>query len=771
MAARTYESPTDATPAGMSQELSRAGTAVEPRTVTDRVPAPADVVDGDYGQLLAEFRSGQELLREAEVRFKMLVETIPGVAYIAEPGEHGAWLYISPRLEQLLGYPAEEWIAEPARWIDLIHPDDRTQVIEDEAGWTETTGGVHVGEYRLRASDGAYRWIRDAATAKPGDEGGKPLWFGVLSDITESRDAQEALRSSEQLLRSVLETARDAFVAVDDAGSVLEWNRRAESMFGRRREDVLGHQLIDLIVPTLLRERNPFALLGADAATPADSLGTTMEMIARHADGSEFPTELTLWPTTTGMSDRHNVFIRDITERNHLQDELRAMAFSDALTGLANRAFFCDRLALALARRNPAAGALVVLFLDVDDFKTINDRLGHAAGDQLLSIISERLLSCVRPGDTVARFAGDEFALLLPEVADLAHAEAVTDRIGRALREPLMLEGRKTVISASIGISSCTASRTVGLADMLREADAAMYHAKRSGKNTCVVFDPGMHATALARLELQKDLALAVDREEFFLNFQPYFDLVDGRLVGFEALVRWAHPTRALISPLQFIPLAEETGLIHPIGDWVLHEACRQARVWQGDGHADAAPNINVNVSALQIQEPGLVAKIAAALLASELDPGRLVLEITEGVLLRRVAETVVVLQELRTLGVRIAIDDFGTGFSSLSYLQDLPIDMIKIDKSFVDHLGLDRDESSMAKVIVSIGQTLQLATVAEGVERQEQVESLQALGCDSVQGFHLGRPMSEQAAFELAAAAAPPAKPSGKPAAKPSGK
>jgi EAL domain-containing protein (putative c-di-GMP-specific phosphodiesterase class I) len=316
-----------------------------------------------------------------------------------------------------------------------------------------------------------------------------------------------------------------------------------------------------------------------------------------------------------------------------------------------------------------------------------------------------------------------------------------------------MLEGRKTVISASIGMASSTVSRTVGAEDMLREADAAMYHAKRSGKNMSVVFDPSMHATALARLELHADLAVAVDRDELFLNYQPYFDLGDGRLAGFEALIRWDHPTRGLVSPIEFIPLAEETGLIHPIGDWVLREACRQARMWARDRPADRAPSINVNVSALQIQEPGLVGKVASVLVATGLDPARLVLEITEGVVLRRVDETVVVLLELRKLGVRIAIDDFGTGYSSLSYLQDLPIDMIKIDKSFVDRLGVDRDESSMAKVIVQIGQTLQLEVVAEGVERQEQVESLQSLGCDSVQGFHLGRPMSAPDALELATA------------------
>lgn len=299
----------------------------------------------DVGLLLAEVQSGQELLREAETRFRLLVETIPGVAYIAEPGESGAWLYISPRLEELLGYPPEDWIADPHAWIELIHPDDRSRVLEDEEGWIDTTGGVHVGEYRLRGSDGRYRWIRDAATARPGDSpGAKAVWFGVLSDITESRDAQEALSRSEHLLRTVLETAHEAFVAVDDDGRIVEWNRRAESMFGRLRADVIGRQVTDLIVPHRLRSKNPFTSALAGTASGAADLRATLDMTARRLDGAEFPTEVTLWPTSSSDSGRYNAFIRDITERKQLQDELQRLAFSDALTGLANRAMFSDRL-------------------------------------------------------------------------------------------------------------------------------------------------------------------------------------------------------------------------------------------------------------------------------------------------------------------------------------------------------------------------------------------------------------------------------------------
>ena len=709
----------------------------------------------DYGRLLEEFRTGQELLREAEARFQLLVETIPGVVYIAEPGEDGTWIYISPRLEELLGYAPEEWLADPSRWTAVMHPDDREAVLENEAAWIKTTGGVYVGEYRLRGRDGRYRWIRDAATARPGQRpGDTAVWFGVLTDVTESRQSQEALRNSEQLLRSVLETAQDAFVAFDSGGAVLDWNRRAETMFGRRRADVLGHQLAALVIPERLRAAHPLHLEGPVVAHEPDAPRAPLETTAVRADGTEFPTELTLWTTSSGDGPRYNVFVRDITERQQLQDKLRALAFSDALTGLPNRALFIDRLEQALAQVG-VARSVAVLFLDIDDFKTVNDSLGHPAGDQLLRVVADRIRAVVRSADVVARFAGDEFAVLLHDVACPQDALAVAAAINQALRAPLALDGRNTVVTASIGVASTTPGLVVLAQDLLRDADTAMYHAKRSGKDTSVGHDPVMHAEAVARLDLKADLQLALANDELFLLFQPYVAMDDGRLAGFEALIRWSHPVRGLVAPTEFIPVAEETGLIHLIGDWVLREACRQAELWPAARPGEPAPSVNVNVSAMQLQEPGLVERVDAALRASRLAPQRLVLDITEGMLLDRVDQAVTTLQRLRSLGVRIALDDFGTGYSSLSYLQHLPIDVLKIDKSFVDGLGIGQDESSMAKVVLQIARTLRLKVVAEGVENREQEQTLRALGCDFAQGFLLGRPMTESDAGELAGSSA----------------
>lgn len=705
-----------------------------------------EVASVDYVSLLAEMRLGASRLQEAETKFKLLVETIPGVAYVAEPGEHGAWHYISPRLEQVLGYPAQDWIDDPSRWIELIHPEDRARVLADEETWVEVTGGVHIGEYRLLAADGSYRWIRDAATARPGghvDE--NPVWFGVLSDITQSREAEEASRRSERLLRSVLDTAQDAFVAVDGYGVVLEWNRRAESMFGWRRDEAMGRNLRDLFVPERRGVKDPWADVRA-----ADMVAATTEVTAVRADGSDFPTEVTLWHTGEGPDLRWNAFIRDITERHRLQHELRSLAFTDALTGLANRAQFQSRLDDALSGRPSTAGPTAVLFFDVDDFKTINDSLGHAAGDRLLTVFAERVRQSIRPTDLVARMSGDEFAVLLPEVSSLGEAVAVAERIGARLREPLQLDGVTTVASVSIGIASTSTGRALGGEDLLRDADAAMYHAKRSGKNRAAVYDPGLQAAALERLELQSDLSLALERHEFSLAYQPYFDLTTEALAGFEALLRWHHPTRGSVSPGEFIPRAEESGLIQRLGGWALHRACEDAVSWDRADPSLGPQSVNVNVSSLQIQEPGFLAEVDEVLERTGLDPGRLVLEITEGLLVRGATRPVAVLTDLRQRGVRIAIDDFGTGYSSLSYLQRLPIDILKIDKGFVDPLTDRPAETSMAKVIVQMGQALGLEVVAEGVERAEQLDALRALQCDAAQGFYLGRPMSPRRAAGL---------------------
>ena len=416
-------------------------------------------------------------------------------------------------------------------------------------------------------------------------------------------------------------------------------------------------------------------------------------------------------------------------------------ALHDPLTDLPNRVLLHDRLRHALAFRGRQDVLLALLFLDLDNFKETNDRLGHAAGDELLVAVAERLRTCVRPSDTVARLGGDEFAIVLEGLTGPADLARAPERILQAMRSPFIVHGTEAATTASIGIS-VDVDGTSSVEELLHNADIAMYAAKRAGKARFEFFEPAMHVAALERLDLEADLRRAVAAQEFVLHYQPILSLASERIVGLEALVRWAHPTRGVLGPAEFIKLAEETGLIVAIGGWVMDEACRNAKVWQ-ERYPSATPlTIGVNLSGRQLQDPGLLASVQETLRATGLDPSNLVLEITETVMMQDTDTSVARLEELTRLGVRIAIDDFGTGYSSLSYLRRFPIDILKVDKSFVDGVADDPDAAVLAEAIISFGATLQLGTLAEGIETVDQRDRLQAMGCELGQGFHFAKPL-----------------------------
>jgi diguanylate cyclase (GGDEF)-like protein len=431
--------------------------------------------------------------------------------------------------------------------------------------------------------------------------------------------------------------------------------------------------------------------------------------------------------------------------RNHSDAVYRA--FHDPLTGLPNRSLLHDRLVQAQERTARAPGAVGVLFLDLDGFKTINDSLGHGCGDELLVAVAQRLDGVLRAGDTAARLGGDEFAILI-EALDVEHeALLVAERIMVALRAPFQLGGHEISVRASIGVAT---ARGPG-GDLLRDADLAMYQAKAQGRDRVVGFDGDMHAAMVDRLELEGDLRRALERNELHLAFQPIVDLADGRPVAAEALLRWSHPTRGELMPAQFVPLAEETALIVPIGAWVLEAACRAATDWLD------LP-VSVNVSSVQLRATEFPTTVAAALEASGLAPGRLILEITETVLVQDVERTALQLREIKSLGVRIAIDDFGTGHSSLQYLQGLPIDWLKIPKPFVDELAAEGGTGVLARAILELGRSFGLQVIAEGIEVEAQSERLQGFGCSVGQGFLFARPLTAAALARIAGPAAAPA-------------
>jgi diguanylate cyclase (GGDEF)-like protein len=426
-------------------------------------------------------------------------------------------------------------------------------------------------------------------------------------------------------------------------------------------------------------------------------------------------------------------------QNTRLGHRLRQQAFHDTLTDLANRALFMDRLEHALTRRERHDESLAVMFLDLDDFKEINDSLGHAAGDELLARVADRLKLVLRASDTAARFGGDEFAILVEETADPEDTIRVAERVVSVFKPRFVVAGREVTISASVGVA-VTASRDISAEELVGQADVAMYRAKVKGKDTYEIFEPGMQDVVARRLEVRTDLERAIDRNELVVMYQPIVDITTSTPVGVEALVRWKHPRWGMVAPLEFIGIAEETGMIRELGLYVLEEACRQWKEWQVELIDEPAFTVSVNVSPRQLRDPSFVSEVWRILTRVGLPPSHLTLEITESFMVDDPESARARLRELKALGVRISMDDFGTGYSSLASLQDLPLDVLKIDKLFVDHVAEDPRRTAFAQAIIRMGKTLGLGLIAEGVENADQAERLQSLGCRFAQGFYFSR-------------------------------
>jgi diguanylate cyclase (GGDEF)-like protein/PAS domain S-box-containing protein len=543
--------------------------------------------------------------------------------------------------------------------------------------------------------------------------------------------ALEHVEGSEARFRSLVQNSSDVITIVDATGTISYQSSSVERVFGFRPEEMTGN------LRSWVHDDDVAALLAFGESRGPDGDSGLVKARMRHRDGTWRDVETSVRRMFDDPGVRGLVLnTRDVSERVALEAELSVRAWHDALTGLANRALFADRVDNALARRARERRPLTVAFLDLDDFKSINDTLGHGAGDLLLRGVAERLHECVRPGDTVARFGGDEFALLL-ENADGYAAEAIAERIIAALSQPFHVVDHDVYARASIGLA--VAHGTEVADDLLSGADAAMYVAKARGKARYEVFESQMRDLAVERSGLRTDLEWALPRNELDIHYQPVVDIATGALRGFEALVRWNHPKRGLLGPDEFIELAEESGLIVSIGAWVLRHACQQAEAWRRAEGLDLA--IAVNVSARQLQDPGLVGEIATALQESGLDPGALVIEITESATVEDTARVIVRLEELKGLGVSLAIDDFGTGYSSLSHLRRFPVDQLKVDRSFVAGVATSEEDLAIVASVVNLGHALGLSVVGEGVETVVQLEKLSEVGCDLAQGFNWLRP------------------------------
>jgi diguanylate cyclase (GGDEF)-like protein/PAS domain S-box-containing protein len=568
---------------------------------------------------------------------------------------------------------------------------------------------------------------------------------GLAIDREELTEAFHA-RRSESRFQTLVQSASDVILIARPDTTIVYQTPSALRILGYEPGALEGKRLTSLLHPNDVE--SAIAAYGGVAFRAGTSV--TTEWRVRHGDGSwryvEVVTNNLLGePTVEGIV----LTLRDVTERKRLEEELKHQAFHDALSGLANRALFRDRLEHALARAARSLTSLAVLFLDLDDFKLVNDSLGHAVGDELLVAVAGRLLGSLRSGDTAARFGGDEFAVLLEATDDLSDACQAAERILADLKPPFAVKDRLIPIHASVGIAYSKLGME-GPAELLQAADVAMYAAKARGKNGYEVYQPSLQVAVSDRLQHTAELQQAVDDEQFVLHYQPIVSLTGNDSIALEALIRWRHPERGLVEPMEFIPLAEETGLIIPIGRWVLLEACRRAKGWQIEHNLGTRLKMSVNISARHFQHEGLVEDVSAALADSHLDPACLVLEITESVLVHDAESVIARMHELKTLGVAFAVDDFGTGYSSLSYLKRFPIDILKVDKSFVDDVGDSDRALALAEAIVQLARSLNLDTVAEGIERTRQADGLRALGCGYGQGFLFAKPVGPEEMEQL---------------------
>ncbi len=684
--------------------------------------------------------------------------------------QHGKTTFVNPAAARMLGWQVDELIGQP---ISTILADPQSAMLEAiglaTGSMTERASHIdlnaapsasaptpcfqdgqihHANGEVFRRKDGTIFPVEYIST--PIWENGQLLGTVILfQDITDRKRSEEALRDSEERYALAVQGANDGIWDWNVKTGEVYYSPRWKAMLGYA-EDEIGNTLEEWVSRV-----HPDDRYWMQRELEAHLNGLTPhfehEHRVRHRNGSYrwFLSRGLAVRDTLGKATRLAGSQTDITGRKHVEEQLLHDAFHDVLTGLPNRALLMDRLrqSLELARKD-SDYLFAVLFLDIDRFKLLNDSLGHMTGDCLLVAIAQRLAVCLRPGDTIARLGGDEFVILLDRISALSNATAVADRIQRELSVPFKLAEHEIFTSASIGIALGTADYEWS-EDLLRDADTAMYRAKAHGKARYEVFDRGMHLRAVALLQLENDLRRALDRQEFRLCYQPIVSLRDLRILGFEALIRWHHSERGVISPTEFIPIAEETGLIVPIGHWALYEACRQMQDWHQRFPMLPPLMVQVNVSGKQFSS-SLVEEIEQILVQTRLRPNQLKLELTESILMENAEQAVSILKNLKHLGLQLSIDDFGTGYSSLSYLHRFPIDTLKVDRSFINKLDSDGEQLAIVRTIMTLAWNLGIDVVAEGVETGKQLAQLKSLQCDAAQGYFFAAPLDPIKAEQL---------------------
>jgi diguanylate cyclase (GGDEF)-like protein/PAS domain S-box-containing protein len=696
-------------------------------------------------RLFAHRQLGDEL-RKSEARYRTVLDAAFDAIVTITP--EGIVRWFNRGAERIFGHRAEEVIGQPVtllmpeRYRELcvagLHRYLRTGEARVVGGTTELVGLRKDGsEFPIEMSLGETH------------EDGERLFTSVIRDITERKRFEEALERLSHQHEMVLEAAGEGIFGLDRHGNVTFVNPAASHMTGWSTQELLGRPMHNL-----LHHTKPDGAPYPSAECPiyaAFTTGTTHsrdDEVFWRKDGTSFPVEYTSTPIFENSEIVGAVVtFRDITERKALEKQLHHQAFHDPLTGLPNRALFMDRLEHAITRANRRGSKVAVLFMDLDNFKVINDSLRHKAGDQLLVAVAERLQAGLRPEDTAARLGGDEFTILVEDIANVGEVVQIAERIANRLQPPFALEEQEVFVSASTGIVLNSASQEQP-ADLLRHADLAMYRAKHRGKARYEVFEPTMDAEAVERLILESGLRRALVRQQFRVYYQPIVALDNDKVAAVEALVRWEHPQRGLLLPEEFLSVAEETGLIRRIGQRVLREACKQARVWQEQYPSIPPLTISVNISPGQFFHPELVAEVLGE---SEIDPATLQLEITEGAMASNGTSSADdTLRDLKHMGVQLAIDDFGLGYSSLSYLKRFPVDNLKIDRSFVEELGRAPNgapkDKEIVRAMIDLTHALGMKVIAEGVETSEQLARLRNMKCDLAQGNYFSEPLPSEA-------------------------
>ncbi|XKV48172.1 EAL domain-containing protein [Pseudomonas sp. nanlin1] len=686
-----------------------------------------------------------ESLRDSEQRYRILAESISDVIFSAD--SHLALNYVSPSAQAVLGYDTQ-WIMDNGWQSIIANPQQLTGLYamveqlrranEEPDSLATLREQVHTQLYLfdcLRA-DGRKIPIELRVVLVWDEQGGFEGVLGVGRDVSQQRRAEKDMR----MAATVFEHSTSAILITDPAGYIVQ----ANEAFSRVSGYAVAHVLDQL--PNMLTVDEEQDAHLRYIVKQLNLRGTWEgEVWLKRRNGERYPA----WVGITAVFDDEGdlasyvCFFSDISERKASEQRIHRLAYYDALTHLPNRTLFQDRLYSALQQAERQKSWVVLMFLDLDRFKPINDSLGHAAGDRMLMEMATRLLACVDDDDTVARMGGDEFTLLLQPRGSreqaLNQAIHVAEQILASLHQPFVLENREFFVTASVGIALSPQDGNE-LSQLMKNADTAMYHAKERGKNNFQFYQADMNASALERLELESDLRHALEQNEFVLYYQPQFSGDGKRLTGAEALLRWRHPRRGLVPPGDFIPVLEELGLVVDVGDWVISEACRQLKHWHQA--RIRVPKVSVNISVRQFSDGQLGTRIATILKETGLPPACLELELTESILMREVNEAMAILDTLKNLGLSIAVDDFGTGYSSLNYLKQFPIDVLKIDRTFVDGLPSGEQDAQIARAIIAMAHSLNLAVIAEGVETHEQLEFLREHGCDEVQGYLFGRPM-----------------------------